>query len=213
MAQKTLLQRMVAFFATDDSVTDAEVQEVVAKFTATPPEPPPAKPVEIPVETPPAKPDESADFSKNPEFVRLQTQNAEFSRRLLETDATAWADGEITARRALPAERDTMIALFTQATLDDAADAGLAKFSEGAKKVGGCRVEVLRKSLLSRPAHTLYAEFLANQSPDGANETLLIVPATANFSAKGGAVDPKEIEELRGYSHILRSQAEKKASA
>lgn len=186
----------------EHELDDAEVTALFAKLT---PETPAAEAkVEDPKVVADLKVVETADFKKDPEFVRLQRENAAFKTRVLLGDAREWADAEVKDKRALPAETPAMIALFAQAALDDEADSDLARFSATSKALGASRVEMLKACYAARPAHTLYEEFLQNPAPEGA--TLLTLPSLASFAAKGKA-DPKEVDELRGYTTLLTKKA------
>ena len=63
--------------------------------------------------------------------------------------ATAFADAQIAARRAVPAERETLIALHSQAAADDAAH-------------GGSRAASVEQAYAARPAHVLMGEQIGN---------------------------------------------------
>ena len=76
----------------------------------------------------------------------------------VELSATEFADSEIKAKRAFPAERSGLIALFMQATSDDAAVGGTVGFSKDGKDVQGTRLDALKAIYSVRKPHVLTQE-------------------------------------------------------
>jgi len=102
------------------------------------------------------------------------------------TDATTFAEAEIAANRAIPAERDALVAAYTEAATDDVAhprDAGQAS-----------RVAGLRSRQGLRPAHSLTAELLpVREGGDG----MLTVVGSADHTPAEGEAPPLTAERWR----------------
>lgn len=98
----------------------------------------------------------------DPEVARLRTELAKAKAERITSDATHFADEQITAHKALPAEREAIIAAFTQAAQDDGAH-GAVTFADGKTS---SRVDQLKAMFTARPSHTLTQELIPNQ--DGA---------------------------------------------
>lgn len=114
-----------------------------------------------------------AEFGDVDELDRLKAKDRE-------RDAEAFADEQIRAYRALPAEKPLLMAAFSQAVADDAASAPstvtfsvegkpvsgslgdllTAGFSTDGKPVEGTRVNLLRATLAARPGHDLTTEMI-----------------------------------------------------
>ncbi len=103
-------------------------------------------------------PDDSA------EVKRLKAELAKSQAERITSDATHFADKQIGDHRALPAERESIIAAFTQAAQDDSAH-GVVTF-EGGKTQS--RVEQFKAMFAARPAHTLTTELVKTQAGDAA---------------------------------------------
>lgn len=122
---------------------------------------------EFAAETPAAAPP-PVDAEAREQVKRLQQQLETERRARLESDAATFAKGEVAARRALPAEEGGLAQLYVMAALDDAANPREVAFSAGAETKTGTRVDALRASLASRPAHQLATEMLKPDSlPEG----------------------------------------------
>ena len=74
------------------------------------------------------------------------------------TEAEKFADAEIRAERALPAERELMIALFKQASIDDGNSEVKVAFKQGETEVEANRVEALKTLYSLRKPHSLTYE-------------------------------------------------------
>jgi len=112
-----------------------------------------------------------------PTFSQPDPQVAVLTAKLAARDAADFADAQITAGKAFPAERDSLIAQFSQAAKDDGA--GIACFaSDGTTPT--TRVALLQAGFAVRPAHNLTAEQLTSIDP--ANPPKLVVLGTSAFS-------------------------------
>lgn len=103
-----------------------------AEMSATPPPPPP-----------------------DPRVAELEKALATERAHRIATQAAAFADGEIAAGRAYPAERMAMVASFAQAAQDDEATAAVVTFGEGQQ---GSRMDALKAMFAARPKHGLTEE-------------------------------------------------------
>ena len=92
----------------------------------------------------------------DPEQVRLQAEIAELKAERTREKAVAFAEGEIRAGRAYPAERAAIIAQYVQAASDDAAHGGAVTFADG--QTTGTRVEALTALFAARTPHGLTSE-------------------------------------------------------
>lgn len=92
------------------------------------------------------------------EVKRLRAELAKAQAERITSDATHFADAQIAAHKALPAEREAIIAAFTQAAQDDAAH-GVVTFADGKT---ASRVALLTAAYTARPAHTLTQELIAD---------------------------------------------------
>jgi len=95
-------------------------------------------------------PDESA------EVARLKAELAKATAARITSDATHFAESQITAHKALPAEREAIIAAFTQAAQDDGQH-GAVTFTDGKTS---SRAEQLTAMFAARTAHTLTTEVI-----------------------------------------------------
>lgn len=90
------------------------------------------------------------------EVKRLKAELAKSNAARITSDATHFAESQIAAHKALPAEREAMIAAFTQAAQDDG-QRGAVTFADGKTS---SRVEQLKAMFAARPAHTLTTELI-----------------------------------------------------
>jgi len=162
--EKRFMDHMRAFFGI--------TEEVAPKPTTPPPT----------VVTPLPKIEDSA------EFKAAQAEIAALREEKIASGATAYADGLIAASLAFPAERDTLIAVFTQAARDDVAIGGVVTFAAGDKTKEGTRVDALRALYEARPAHTLTAP-----APQGEARVIDNIITSAKF----GAEQPMSAERKR----------------
>lgn len=136
------------FFAWLDGV-DAEATPAPA------PVPAPAVP---PAPAPVAQVQNSAAAQPDPEIERLRRENAEFKAQALSVQAAGWADEMIRAGHAYPAEREHLIAVFSEMAQDDAANPREVTFSSGGEQKKGTRLDAYKASIAARPAHGLTTE-------------------------------------------------------
>jgi hypothetical protein len=121
---------------------------------------------------------------------RAATREAEFTRER----AGTWADGEVAAFRALPAERDALVAAYVDAATDDSTNPRTVSFSVNGESRDGSRVDALRARHSARAPHTLTAEQVA----DG---TVLLAQRPANTApAKMSAERKTELLVASGFS-------------
>jgi hypothetical protein len=99
------------------------------------------------------------------EVKRLRDELAKAKAERITSDATHFADEQIAGHKALPAEREAIIAAFTQAAQDDGQH-GAVTFDDG--KTSTSRVAQLKAMFAARPAHTLTQELVKTQEGDAA---------------------------------------------
>jgi SPP1 gp7 family putative phage head morphogenesis protein len=99
------------------------------------------------------------------EVKRLRDELAKAKAERITSDATHFADEQIAGHKALPAEREAIIAAFTQAAQDDGQH-GAVTFDDG--KTSTSRVAQLKAMFTARPAHTLTQELVKTQEGDAA---------------------------------------------
>lgn len=87
--------------------------------------------------------------AESAELVAMRAELAKVKAQQIATEAAAFADRQIAAKRALPAEREAMVAAYSQAALDDAAH-GVVTFADGKTST---RVAQLEAVFAARPAH------------------------------------------------------------
>jgi hypothetical protein len=149
----------------------------------------PAAPAEK-TETKPVS--ESAKFAADLDTERKK--NAGLEVRLIQSEAATFVDEAIKAGKIFPAERDSLIAQFTQVVKDDARDANVACFSDDGALIEGSRVKMLRESIEKRPEHHLFSEQI-----DGIGDEELVV-----LSRGGAGKQPSKdrMNDLRAKSGL-----------
>ena len=99
----------------------------------------------------------AATPAESDELAAVRAELARIKAERIATDAAAFADTQIRDRKALPAERATIVAAYTQAASDDAAH-GVVTFGETTTS----RVEQLKAVFAARQAHYLTDELVRN---------------------------------------------------
>ncbi len=127
-------------------------------------------------------------IEESAEFKAAQAELATLREERITTQAAAFADGEIAASRALPAERAALLASFAQAAKDDAAIGGVVTFAAGTETKEGTRVDALVALCAARPAHTL-----TKPAPQGEARVIDNIITSAKF----GAEQPMSAERKR----------------
>lgn len=154
---------------------EAEVPETPADGVATPPPPPPP-------------PD-------NPEVETLRAALAAERASRIQGEAVAFADGEIGARRAYPAEREVIVAAYVQAATEDLAAPWPATFAvSGATS----RVALVRAQYGARPTHSLTSELVGGET---------VLPSDPAPKPPGMTAERRL--ELLNKTHIGRAVAQK----
>jgi ClpP class serine protease len=117
---------------------------------------------------PPAPPAAAAPAAPDPEVARLKSELERINKERAEErkqahlrEAAAFADAEIAASRAVPAERAEIAAAYFQAAQDDAAAPAVVTFADGKT---GTRVEGLQRLHAARPAHGYTQELVGDPS-------------------------------------------------
>lgn len=147
------------------------------------------------------EPQQTQDSGEDARFAAVQQENAGLRARLIQSEAERFADEAIQSRRAFPAERESLIAMFKQAVQDD--NVGAACFTATGELQEGSRVKVLREMVAARPAHQLTTEQLAELKP----ESLVLLSSDSGDS--GGKMSDERRAELLAAGEI-RPQKEAK---
>jgi len=117
----------------------------------------------------------------------------------IQDQAVAFADGEMLAGRAIPAEEEHLVALYAQAAHDDA-DRPAAALGEGASRVGH-----LKATQALRSPHGLTGERLADDTDaedlarraEGRAVKVLALPTTTHSAASGDENAPMSPERRK----------------
>jgi len=106
------------------------------------------------------------------QFSALVADNARMKAEGVAKDAAAFADAQILACRAYPAEKANLVAAFCQAAADDGVIAATVKFSVlesgAAVEKTGTRLDAFRALVEARPSHGLTQEQLKAAAFSGA---------------------------------------------
>jgi len=145
----------------------------------------------------PDKPEEpsgdAVKFAAQRDAAMAKSQGLE--ARLIQVEAEKFADSAIADRKAFPAERDSLVAQFKQAVIDD--NAGVACFSETGELIVGSRVKLLKDSVGARPTHNLTTEQIA-----GADLKDLVLMSANSGPSKEGELTPERRKELLSMGSI-----------
>jgi hypothetical protein len=144
-------------------------------------------------------------FSDSPEGKELRAKIAKLEQdnllKDIATAAAAFAETQIMKeRKALPSERATLVAQFTQAALDDHEHAASVSFSNGSSTVTGSRLDVLKASFDARPRHSLMREFVDGKDIP-AGSAVLFHNASEQKSEE---VSPERLAELMKKTDLGR---------
>ncbi len=155
-----LLAWIKAKFAAGDrpeGVEDADLDRV--EFASDPPAS--GQPVQDP--KPDAGAQESqAQFAQAQATIKTQGDEIEGLRAAsISSAAVAFFDAALKANKVVPAEREALIAQFTQAVKDDARDAHVACFTAEGGVYEGTRLKSLKAGIEARVPHSLTSEQIA----------------------------------------------------
>jgi hypothetical protein len=160
------------------------------------------------------------------EQAALKSQNEVLARQvavlqadLRHKEAVSFAEAEITAMRAFPAEKVALVALFEQSMLDDQQDGGkagaLATFGDGNTQAS--RVDALKKFCASRVSYaSLTKEQLASQIEAKQAEGIALFQLTNKQETEtgdNGKLTEAKRTELLGMTSIGRDVLKAKQSA
>lgn len=189
-AQKpSVVDRVKAFFGL---LTPEERDEVAKEFTAAAPTSAPAAP---PVPSAPAPVVAALSADEKTELEELRAAKATFTadrKAGIPAKAGAWADEQIAAGKATPAERDHLVALFTEAAEDDVDSPRVVTFAAGGETKQGTREERLRADFAAKSGHGLLEERVAQ---DGTKVLLSTEPVK-----KDGEVSEGRVKELLSHT-------------
>jgi hypothetical protein len=156
-----------------------EGDENAAQFAADPPKAAAAAVDPPKVETPP-----------DAEKIALMARIATMEKERIAEKAAVFADGEIAAKRALPAEKAILVAAFVDAAEDDAAHPRTVTFTKGDATVTGTRVDALMARYAARQPHVLTEELLTD------SDAQALFNKARSTSAKDGEMTPERRKEL-----------------
>jgi hypothetical protein len=183
--KKTVWERLKAHFG-DKGVPEDLKDLETAKFVDSEPAPAPAvaTPAVVAPVIPAAPSTEVAQFKQDLDTTKAE--NAALRAKLLRDEAVKFADKAVADCKAMPAEKDSLVAMFVQAANDDSAS-GVACFSNVGQFTAGERVKNLQSWMDSKPAiHNLTTEQLVAFSAD---------TATTN-------TNPERMNNLRQMSNL-----------
>jgi len=131
----------------------------------------------------------------DPETVRLKAEMAALKAERTQEKAVAFAESEIRAGRAYPAERAAIIAQYVQCATDDAAHGGTVTFADG--QTTGTRVEALAALFAARVPHSLTGEQVRVGSKDA--QALANQQTTRFMTDQEGKVTKEGLVELVNF--------------
>ena len=113
-------------------------------------------------------------------FAAIDARNSILEGKLVESEAEKFFSQACAEGKAFPAEKDSLVAMFKQAVLDD--NAGQVCFSESGSLKEGTRAQALRISITARPKHNLTSEQLA-----GVDMADLVVMSSGDCGGSAGS--------------------------
>lgn len=156
--------------------------------------PPAAQAAPTPTPAPAAGLDQLAALQA--EIDRLRAAEADRRRASVAAEAEAFADGEVRAGRALPAERDALVGMYADAAADDA---------EYPRPGVPTRVERLRERQAARPAHALAARLVPLRAGEADTLTPLAGAAETREDGAEPAWTPERWRDQRAHTTLGRS--------
>lgn len=160
--------------------------------------------------TEPEKQPEPADTAR---FAALEQKLAVETAKRVAIEAEAWADKEIRECRSMPAQKQSLIASYAEAVVDDEKN-GVAKFADGTEDK--TRVQKLIERHAENEPHYLSKEMLPADA-DG-KETATIFAALANEAKTKGVVlasgraaaqttieDPDAYRKTAAYARLAKA--------
>ncbi len=140
--------------------------------------------------------------AESAETKALREQVARLQRDKIASDAASFADAEIAAKRAVPAERDALVAEFTIAAGDDLVGGTASNVTFD--NMSFSRVDFLRRRQMSRVPHALTSE-LVKTAADG----LTVGFSDGRGRATAGVLTDARRKELLSKSQLGRDIIEK----
>lgn len=101
---------------------------------------------------------ENSEAAPSERELQLEAELEALRKKDIEREAEKFADAEIKAERAFPAERSALIALYSQASIDDKASEAKINFNNGEEDVEVSRVDALKAIYAVRKPHNLTYE-------------------------------------------------------
>jgi len=137
-------------------------------------------------------------IGESAEVTRLKAALVKATADRITSDATHFADDQIAAHKALPAERESIIAAFAQAAQDDGAH-GVVTFADGHTS---SRVAQLTAMFSARPAHTLTQELIKTEQSAAVFANQTAQPGRATDAAQ--PMSKERRAELLGLTGLGR---------
>jgi signal peptide peptidase SppA len=131
------------------------------------------------------------------EIARMKAQEGERARGAIAGLATAFAEGEIRAGRALPAETEALVAAYTEAATDD--------LDHPRAEGQATRVARLTERQAARPAHALTRELVPVRAAGDGTLTVLDSPAATRAEGDPTPLTPERWRKL--YGHTVTGKA------
>jgi hypothetical protein len=151
----------------------------------------------------PAAPATEPNKGDEAKFAVQQAENEGLRAVLLTKEAEAFYSQALADNRVVPAEKDALIAQFTQAVKDDAKDAGVACFSADGAVAEGVRLKALKDGVAARVPHGLTTEQIAVFTLPQAGD---VEPNPEAPTAAGKAPSAKRVERLAKFSGIKEAK-------
>jgi ClpP class serine protease len=183
MAQQepTRMQRFMAWLGGEGEDTP---------FAGPPPAPAPAIAPNAGIPVVPQQPDPQV-VALQAEITRLQAAEATRARESIAADATAFAEAEIVAGRALPAEHDALVGMYTDAATDDV---------DHPREGQPTRVARLTERQTARPAHALTRQLVPVRAGAEGGLVALDNPQATRQEGDDPAWTPERWRDLRAHT-------------
>ncbi len=144
----------------------------------------------------------------NDELAVLRAEVARERGKRIDGEAVSFAESEISAGRAFPAERQALIESYVDAATEDVAHPREVTFSSGDGEQKGSRVDALKARALQRPKHNLTTPSGIPNQQRGADGQVLMNNTTGGQGADG--LTAEQEEELRSATTLGRAILEER---
>lgn len=142
-------------------------------------------------------------FSANdPEVQKLKAQVAKLQEDKIKAESIVFADQEISAKRSLPADRDSLVASYLLAAKDDLNVGGTVAFDGYSMS----RVDFLKRSHLKRVPHT----HLTQESVAVGNNNTAVFNQTTTSGSHSAPMSDERRKELLAHTSLGRHVLDRK---